>query len=81
ISELHENNVSVIILDTEGEYTTINSETDSKDLIRALNLRGLNAQGVSDTIFTTLSGENALMRRTPINIHFPFAFPPFLLGH
>lgn len=49
ISELQSSEVSVILFDTEGEYTTIHQPTTNVGLLDALRHRGLPPKGLSNT--------------------------------
>ena len=50
---------SVVLFDTEGEYTAINEPTDDEQMKLALARRGLKPEGVSDTHVYYLIGREA----------------------
>ncbi|MGC4043412.1 MAG: ATP-binding protein [Armatimonas sp.] len=56
IAELQKSGASIILLDTEGEYTAINEPTDSEKMTTALKARGLAPEGVDDTHILYLVG-------------------------
>ncbi|HST04345.1 MAG TPA: ATP-binding protein [Chloroflexia bacterium] len=58
IAEAQANNYAVIVLDVEGEYTTINRPTDDAKMQSALRMRGLEAQGVPNTAIYHLVGRD-----------------------
>ena len=49
IAELQKAGASIILLDTEGEYTAINEPADNPGMIAALEARGLQPAGIDDT--------------------------------
>jgi DNA helicase HerA-like ATPase len=49
IAQLQAAKFATILLDTEGEYTAINEPTNDKQMLQALQRRGLQAKGVEDT--------------------------------
>jgi hypothetical protein len=48
--------IATIVLDTEGEYTTINNATDNETMLSALRERGLEPRGVANTHLYHLTG-------------------------
>jgi uncharacterized protein len=49
IGELQEHGVSIVLFDTEGEYTTVHQPTTNAGLLEALRHRGLPPKGLTDT--------------------------------
>lgn len=72
----------VVLVDVEGEYTTLNEPTDNPQLIAALKERGLAPEGVPDTHVYHLVGRDcanpAHPSVTPFSLRFgeisPYAF-------
>lgn len=56
VAQLQKAGVASIVLDTEGEYTTIHEATDDQQMEPALNRRGLEAAGVENTHVYQLVG-------------------------
>ena len=56
VGGLARNGASVILLDTEGEYTTIHEVTDNADMLAMLPARKITAQGMANTHVYTLVG-------------------------
>jgi DNA helicase HerA-like ATPase len=51
-------NIATILVDTEGEYTHINQPTEDKNMLAALDRRGLQAAGVENTQILHLIGRD-----------------------
>src|SRR5207249_11968175 len=49
IEQAQRQGYAIVLLDTEGEYTTINEATEDPVMLAALQRRGFTATGVSDT--------------------------------
>ncbi len=75
IGGLQANGVAVLLLDTEGEYTTMNEVTQNKDMLALLKERNLPAAGMKDTIVYRLVGREASNPQHPGNREFTLEFP------
>jgi DNA helicase HerA-like ATPase len=56
VGGLARNGAAVILLDTEGEYTTIHEKTDNADMLAMLPARNIAAEGMPNTYVYTLVG-------------------------
>lgn len=74
ISGLRDNGSAVVLLDTEGEYTTINEPTDNAVMIELLAERGIEHRGMSDTHVYYLIGREPSNPSHPNNIPFTLSF-------
>jgi DNA helicase HerA-like ATPase len=75
IGGLQSNGVAIILLDTEGEYTTMNEVTENKDMLALLTERKLTISGMSDTVVYRLVGREASNPKHPANREFGLEFP------
>lgn len=57
VAKAQREGVAVILIDTEGEYCSIDQPTDDKRMLEALRRRGLEAAGVDDTYVYHLVGK------------------------
>ena len=69
VSQLQMSNSAVILLDTEGEYTSINQPTEDPVMIKALERRNLKPEGVQNTHVYHL------LNRETTNPHHPSLIP------
>ena len=69
VSQLQMSNSAVILLDTEGEYTSINQPTEDPVMIKALERRNLKPEGVQSTHVYHL------LNRETTNPHHPSLIP------
>ncbi|MFN8556733.1 MAG: ATP-binding protein [Dehalococcoidia bacterium] len=74
VARLQQAGVAVILLDTEGEYTTLDQPTDSPGMIAALQRAGLEPAGVPDTVLFHLTGRDTANRRHPHRRRFTLHF-------
>ena len=74
VAQLQKVGVAAVLLDTEGEYTTISDPTDDKDMQRALNRRGMVAEGVHDTHIYHLVGRDTANPDHPSRVQFRLDF-------
>jgi uncharacterized protein len=74
IGGLREHGVAVILLDTEGEYTTMNEPTENKDMIALLQDRGIPVSGMKETYVYRLIGREASNPKHPNNQEFGLDF-------
>jgi DNA helicase HerA-like ATPase len=74
IAQLHQANFAVIVLDTEGEYTAINEPTQDKDMLRALERRGLKPGGIQNTHVYHLIGRETRNPQHPSKKQFSLVF-------
>ncbi|HKP52996.1 MAG TPA: ATP-binding protein [Chloroflexia bacterium] len=58
ISEAQANGYAVIVLDVEGEYTQVSEPTADARMLSALQVRGLEARGVPNTVLYHLTGRD-----------------------
>jgi hypothetical protein len=58
LSQLQEAGAACVVIDTEGEYTAIDKETDDQNMLKALTRRGLAPRGVADTHVYHLVGRD-----------------------
>ena len=56
VGGLRDHGAAVVLLDTEGEYTTINEPTDNAVMIELLRERGIVHSGMQDTHVYYLAG-------------------------
>jgi hypothetical protein len=57
--------MSIVLIDTEGEYCAINEPTEDSTMIQALQRRGLKPEGVSDTYVCHLVGREPANPKHP----------------
>jgi len=74
IGGLRDHGAAVVLLDTEGEYTTINEPTDNEVMIELLRERGIAHQGMSDTHVYHLVGRETANPRHPSITPFTLSF-------
>lgn len=74
IGGLRDNASAVVLLDTEGEYTTINEPTDNPVMIELLRERGIEHRGMSDTHVYYLVGREPSNPNHPTNTPFTLSF-------
>lgn len=75
IGGLQSNGVAVILLDTEGEYTTMNEPTANADMMALLKDRGLPTEGMKNTVVYRLVGREASNPNHPKSLEFGLEFP------
>jgi hypothetical protein len=75
IGGLKANGVAVILLDTEGEYTTMNEPTANSDMLALLKERGISLVGMKDTVVYRLVGREASNPNHSKNFEFGLDFP------
>lgn len=56
VGNLSENGVSVVLFDTEGEYTRMMEQTDDETMLKELERRGLKPKGVENVMLYHLVG-------------------------
>lgn len=66
--------IATVLIDTEGEYTMINEETTDKNMIAALERRGLQAAGVNKTCIYHLVGRGSSNMKHPHRSQFCLHF-------
>src|SRR5581483_7620073 len=74
VGGLRNHGAAVVLLDTEGEYTTINEPTDNEVMIELLRERGIAHQGMSDTHVYHLVGRETANPRHPSITPFTLSF-------
>lgn len=74
ISQLQAAKFAVVLLDTEGEYTAINEPTTDKQMIQALQRRGLQPKGVENTHVYHLVGRETRNPKHPSRHQFSLLF-------
>ena len=74
IAGLSRNGAAVILLDTEGEYTTIHEVTDNPDMRAMLAARKIKAEGMPNTHVYTLVGREASNPDHPNSSEFSLDF-------
>ncbi len=74
IAQLQAAKFATILLDTEGEYTAINEPTNDKQMLQALQRRGLQPKGVEDTHVYHLVGRETRNPRHPNRHQFSLLF-------
>ncbi|OGO20631.1 MAG: hypothetical protein A2144_02805 [Chloroflexi bacterium RBG_16_50_9] len=74
VQQLQQAGVACIFLDTEGEYTAINEATDDKQMLEALERRGLTPKGVDGTTIYHLVGRETANPKHPHTIPFRLDF-------
>jgi len=70
IKEMSENNVSMVVFDTEGEYTHIMYPTNDPKMLSTLGQRGLSPEGVKDIGIFHLVGRDTTNEDYPDNTEF-----------
>lgn len=82
VGGLRDNGAAVVLLDTEGEYTTINEPTDNDVMIELLRERGIEHREMLDTHVYYLAGREpsnpAHPSLTPVTLSFE-ALSPYAL--
>lgn len=74
VAGLARHGAAVVLLDVEGEYTTVHEPTDNPDMLRMLEARGLGAVGMPDTHVLTLVGREAANPGHPSSSEFSLDF-------
>ena len=74
VQQFQKAGVACILLDTEGEYTSINEATEDPHMLRALEHRGLTSVGVKDTHIYHLVGRGSANPTHPKNTAFRLDF-------
>jgi DNA helicase HerA-like ATPase len=74
IAQLQAAQFAVILLDTEGEYTSINEATTDKDMLEALKRRGLQPKGIENTHVYHLVGRETRNPDHPNRHQFTLSF-------
>jgi uncharacterized protein len=74
IGGLTRNRAAVILLDTEGEYTTIHQATDNPDMLAMLPKRSIKAEGMKNTNVYTLVGREPSNPEHPSSSEFSLDF-------
>ena len=74
VSGLSRNGAAVILLDTEGEYTTIHEVTDNADMLAMLPARKIEPKGMADTHVYTLVGREPSNPNHPNSSEFSLDF-------
>ena len=74
VSGLAKQGAAVILLDTEGEYTTMHQVTADEDMLSLARARKLPVEGVSDTHVLTLVGREASNPNHPSQKQFSLDF-------
>jgi hypothetical protein len=57
VDQFQENGIATILIDTEGEYTHINHQTDNQTMLKILEQRGLYPKGIKETRILKLVGD------------------------
>ncbi len=74
VHQLHKAGVATILLDPEGEYTTIGDPTDDETMRRALQRRGMAPEGVPQTRLYHLIGRDTANPDHPHRVPFRLDF-------
>lgn len=74
VGGLADEGAAVILLDTEGEYTTIHEETDNQDMLALLKARNIKPAGMKNTHVYTLVGREASNPDHPNSTSFSLDF-------
>ena len=74
ISQLQAAKFAIVLLDTEGEYTAINQPTTDKQMLQALNRRGLQPKGIENTHVYHLMGRETRNPAHPNRHQFSLLF-------
>ncbi len=74
IAQLQKAKFSIIMLDTEGEYTAINEPTQDKRMIEALKRRGMEPKGIDNTHVYHLIGRDSRNPAHPSMQQFSLVF-------
>jgi DNA helicase HerA-like ATPase len=74
IAQLQAVKFATILLDTEGEYTAINEPTNDKQMVQALQRRGLQPKGVDNTHVYHLVGRETRNPKHPSRHQFSLLF-------
>lgn len=64
LNQLSKTGIASIIFDVEGEYTEIDSPTADKNMIAALESRGLKAEGIKDVSVFVIEGKESTREKT-----------------
>lgn len=59
VNHLQKSGIATILVDTEGEYTHINEQTNDPNMLNALDRRGLRPEGVQNTKILHLVGRDS----------------------
>lgn len=74
VAKAREQNMAVILIDTEGEYCAIHEPTRDPKMIQALNRRGLTPEGVENTKIHHLIGKDTANPNHPNRQQFSLRF-------
>ncbi|MCL5421203.1 MAG: ATP-binding protein [Nitrospirae bacterium] len=74
VAKAREQNMAVILIDTEGEYCAIHEPTKDVKMIQALNRRGLSPEGVENTTIHHLIGKDTANPNHPNRQQFSLRF-------
>jgi DNA helicase HerA-like ATPase len=74
IAQLQAAKFAVVLLDTEGEYTSVNDPTTDKDMLEALKRRGLQPKGIENTHVYHLVGRETRNPGHPNRHQFTLSF-------
>jgi uncharacterized protein len=74
VSNFQKANIATLLVDTEGEYTHINNPTDEKNMLAALERRGIAAKGVANTQILHLIGRDTTNEDHPKRKTFSLQF-------
>jgi DNA helicase HerA-like ATPase len=74
VHHFQKNDIAIILLDTEGEYTHIDQETDKPNMLNALQRRGLSPAGVKETYILRLVGRDTSNPNHPRKEEFTLHF-------
>lgn len=74
VAKAREQNMAVILIDTEGEYCAIHEPTRDPKMIQALNRRGLTPEGVQNTTIHHLIGKDTANPNHPNRRQFSLRF-------
>jgi hypothetical protein len=65
VAKAQQENIAVVLIDTEGEYCAINEPSADGAMVEALKSRGLAPQGVGNTHVLKLAGRDAANEKHP----------------
>lgn len=74
VAKAREQNMAVILIDTEGEYCAIHEPTKDVKMIQALSRRGLSPEGVENTTIHHLIGKDTANPNHPNRQQFSLRF-------
>lgn len=74
VNQFQKNGIATILIDTEGEYTHVNNQTDNQTMLKILGRRGLSPEGIKETRILKLVGDETTNPNHPYVGDFTLSF-------